>query len=190
MSVYFVDYENVNSNGLTGISKTKADETDKIIIFYSENAKSITIDLHKELEKSKAVKEYIKVKVGTANALDFQLASYLGSCIEREKENQYFIISKDLGFGAVCSFWKSRNIEIKRIDSISSIDRNKEDMLKELSDILSEKEATKVYKIVCNYKTKQGIHNNLVKAFPSKDNKKASEIYNAIKSLISDKKDK
>ena len=190
MSVYFIDFENVNSNGLIGISKTNVNETDKIVIFYSEKAKSITIDLHKELEKTKVVKEYVKVKVGTANALDFQLASYLGAYVEKEKDKRYFIISKDLGFDAVCDFWKSRGIIIKRIDSISTIDRNKEDMLKALAYILNEKEALKVYKIVCDYKTKQGIHNNLVKAFPSKDNKRASEIYKAIKSLISDKKDK
>ena len=190
MSLFFVDFENVNSQGLEGISKLNVDKSDKIIIFYSEKAKSITIDLHKELEKTEIIKEYIKVKVGTANALDFQLSSYLGSYIERSHDSQYYIISKDLGFDAVCSFWKSRNITIKRIDSISSINRNKEDIIKVLSDILTEKEAIKAYKIVCNYKTKQGIHNNLVKAFPSKDNKKASEIYKLIKPLINDKKDK
>ena len=85
-------------------------------------------------------------------------------------------------------FWKSRNVIIKRIDSINSIDRNKEDVVKCLEKILSEKDALKVYKIVTTFKTKQGIHNNLVKTFPSKDNKKASEIYNAIKNLIDDKK--
>ncbi|MBQ3903882.1 MAG: hypothetical protein II744_02805, partial [Eubacterium sp.] len=114
MSVYFIDFENVNSNGLIGISKTNVNETDKIVIFYSEKAKSITIDLHKELEKTKVVKEYVKVKVGTANALDFQLASYLGAYVEKEKDKRYFIISKDLGFDAVCDFWKSRGIIIKR----------------------------------------------------------------------------
>ena len=189
MSVYFVDFENVNSGGLTGITKTNMNETDRIIIFYSENAKTLTMDLHRELEKTKVIKEYVKVNVGTANALDFQLASYLGAYIEREKDKRYFIVSKDLGFDAVCDFWKSRGIILKRIDSVSTMDRNKEDMVKALNGILTEKEALKVYKIVCSYKTKEGIHNNLVKTFPSPDNKKASEIYKAIKPLIKDKKD-
>lgn len=38
------------------------------------------------------------------------------------------------------------------------------------------------------YKTKQGIHNALVKKYPSKDNEKAAGIYKAIKGFISDKK--
>ena len=188
MGIYFVDFENVNSNGLVGISKIDLNENDKLVLFYSKNAKSLTIDVHKELEKIKAEKEYIKVRVGTANALDFQLASYLGASVEKDNTKRFFIISKDLGFDAVCDFWKSRNVIIKRIDSINSIDRNKEDVVKCLEKILSEKDALKVYKIVTTFKTKQGIHNNLVKTFPSKDNKKASEIYNAIKNLIDDKK--
>ena len=190
MSMYFVDFENVNSNGLIGISKENFNESDKIVIFYSENAKSMTIDLHREFEKTRATKEYIKVKVGSSNALDFQLSSYLGSCIEKDRSKRFYIISKDLGFDSVCDFWKSRNVIIKRIDSISSIDRNKEDVVKALNGILSEQEALKVYNIITNYKTKQGIHNNLVKSFPSKDNAKASEIYKLIKKFINDKKDK
>ena len=38
------------------------------------------------------------------------------------------------------------------------------------------------------YKTKQGIHNALVKKYPSKDNEKAAGIYKAIKGFITDKK--
>ena len=51
MGIYFVDFENVNSNGLVGISKIDLNENDKLVLFYSENAKSVTIDVHKELEK-------------------------------------------------------------------------------------------------------------------------------------------
>lgn len=190
MSEYFVDFENVNSAGISGISKLNLNETDDFHIFYSEKANSITIELYKELDKIDAKVNFIKVKVGTANALDFQLATYLGHCIAENSSKKYFIISKDKGFDSVCDFWKGRNIVIKRIDSINSIDRNKDEVAKILTGIVSEKEALKVYNIICNYKTKMGIHNNLVKAFPSNDNKKASQIYNTIKPLIKDKKEK
>ena len=43
-----------------------------------------------------------------------------------------------------------------------------------------------VVKYIQQYKTKLGINNALAKQF--KDSKKASEIYNAIKPLIADKK--
>ena len=41
-----------------------------------------------------------------------------------------------------------------------------------------------VTKIILQYKTKTGINNALVKQYPSKDNKQASEIYNTIKFYI------
>ncbi|MGN0522043.1 MAG: PIN domain-containing protein [Eubacterium sp.] len=185
-----MDFENVNSAGISGISKLNLNQADDLYIFYSEKAKLMTIDLHKELEKINANVNFIKVNVGTANALDFQLATYLGHCIAKDSSKKYFIVSKDKGFDSVCDFWKSRSVIIKRIDSIKSIDRNKDEVTKVLEEITTEKEANKVYNIICNFKTKQGIHNNLVKSFPSADNKKASRIYNAIKPLIKDKKEK
>lgn len=171
-----------------GVEKNNLNETDKIVLFYSENAKNMTVDLHIALEKIKAKIEYIKVKVGTANALDFQLASYLGAYIEKNKSQRYFIISKDSGFDAVCNFWKGRGVLIERIDVVSVVDKNKEAVVKALSNILSEKDALKVYKIICDNKTKADIHNNITKEFPSEGNKKAPGIYKAIKSFIKDKK--
>ena len=48
--------------------------------------------------------------------------------------------------------------------------------------------ADKVTRIILKYKTKQGINNALVREFQSQDNKKASELYKAIKPLLKDKK--
>lgn len=188
MAEYFVDFENVGSAGISGLSKLNLNETDVFYVFYSENAKNMTVDLHVELTKVKAKVNFIKVKVGTANALDFQLSTYLGYLIKENHEKKFFIISKDKGYDSVCDFWKGRQTVIKRIDSINSIDRNKEEIAKVLSGMLSEKDSVKVYNIICNYKTKEGIHNNLIKAFPSDKNEKASKIYKAIKPMINDKK--
>ena len=49
-------------------------------------------------------------------------------------------------------------------------------------------DAVIVAKMIQKYKTKSGINNALMKAFPSKNNQKASKIYTAIKPLIADKK--
>ena len=40
MKCYLVDYENVNSAGLTGINKLSSD--DLVMIFYSDNASTVT----------------------------------------------------------------------------------------------------------------------------------------------------
>ena len=49
MNIYVVDFENVNSQGLNGIDRL--DSTDQVIIFYSENADSMTFDLHEQINK-------------------------------------------------------------------------------------------------------------------------------------------
>ena len=59
----------------------------------------------------------------------------------------------------------------------------------QVEKVISEKDLLEqVVKIIKQYKTKQGINSALMKQFPSKDNKKSSELYNAIKPILSDKK--
>ena len=76
MSYYLIDFENVKSRGMEGVELLT--EEDTVCIFYSDNADSMTFDLHRKLNETKAHIIYHKVAVGTKNALDFQLAKYLG----------------------------------------------------------------------------------------------------------------
>lgn len=104
MAIYMIDYENVKTGGLNGISRLT--EEDSVIIFYSENANRLTFDLHQRLMASRAKIEYREVTVGGHNALDFQLVTYLGYLIAQDKEGQYLIISNDRGFEYVVNFWR------------------------------------------------------------------------------------
>ena len=103
MNYYFVDYENVGSDGLNGIREL--DENNAVFIFYSKNADKITFDIHMQINESKAEIRYFKAETGQKNALDFQLSSYMGYVIKEnenaEKEAEYFIVSKDNGFNAL-----------------------------------------------------------------------------------------
>ena len=56
---------------------------------------------------------------GKANALDFQLSTYLGACVQKHPEKKYYIISKDSGYDYVCDFWKNTNVYVKRIARFS-----------------------------------------------------------------------
>lgn len=124
MAMYFVDYENVNSLGLKGI--TDLEENDKVYIFYTEpgNVKSTTITMtaHFDIMKSKADIEYFCVECGGKNALDFQLSTFLGKCIAENKDGEFAIISNDKGFGYVSGFWENElGIEICRTNSIAKV---------------------------------------------------------------------
>lgn len=111
MACLLIDYENESGRMLEGISFLELREDDEIIFFYSLNASRITMELHRELEKIKAKKIYIKTETGTPNSLDFQLSSYLGACIQKYPQKKYYIVSEDHGYDCVCHFWKKKHLD-------------------------------------------------------------------------------
>ena len=81
MAVYLVDFENVHSEGLTGVEKLG--ENDECYIFYSVNACSLSFDLHQKIIESKAKFYYKMVDAHGKNALDFQLVTFLGYLVAK-----------------------------------------------------------------------------------------------------------
>lgn len=120
MAYYLIDFENVKSRGMEGVELLT--EEDTVCIFYSDNADSMTFDLHRKLNETKANIIYHKVAVGTKNALDFQLATYLGYLIcEQQREGihpNYFIVTKDNGFTSLMVYWKAQGVPVRIIHNL------------------------------------------------------------------------
>ena len=104
MATYLIDYENVKSEGIKGIAQLS--EEDRVVIFYSHNADTITFEAMDMIFNSKAQVSKYKILCGGKNALDFQLSTYLGYLIHEAKDSYFYIISKDCGFKHVVDFWK------------------------------------------------------------------------------------
>lgn len=96
MAAYYVDYENVGSIGLLGLEKLTG--SDRLILFFSDHADTIKMEIVQALMKTPCQVEFHKIERGTQNALDFQLITMLYS-VETGKEPCY-IISKDNGYDA------------------------------------------------------------------------------------------
>ena len=125
MSVYVVDYENVQAKGIAKIEKLS--DKDIVIIFYSTNQPNIAIDVVKKIQKTYATVLFkeANVKIEETNksfhdALDMQLATYMGYIIGKyqDKEKQHYIVSGDQGFSFVCEYWNNRGFRMARIKSI------------------------------------------------------------------------
>ena len=120
MAYYLIDFENVKSRGMEGVELLT--EEDTVCIFYSDNADSMTFDLHRKLNETKANIIYHKVAVGTKNALDFQLATYLGYLIcEQQREGihpNYFLVTKDNGFTSLMVYWKAQGVPVRIIRNL------------------------------------------------------------------------
>ncbi len=117
MATYLIDYENVSKDGLNGITRLTADDT--VVIFYSDRADRMTFGLHRRLNETKAAVEYKKVEVGGHNALDFQLATYLGYLIAKNSSESYCIVSNDKGFEFLAGYWRKPMYDVTLTKAIS-----------------------------------------------------------------------
>lgn len=198
MNYYLVDFENVKTDGIKDLKGLK--EGDELIIFYSETCKNITLDVLDSFFKLNVKCRSFKVNVGTKNALDFQLASYLGYLIGQHKSSTgYHIVSNDKGFEVVAKFWKDQKYNVKCVSITqaatksepkkatpkkkSKVSANDKATIEEIKTLIDKNDQPEeVLKIFNQYKTKQAISNGLAKHF--KDSKKSSEIYKKLKPLI------
>lgn len=226
MNCYLVDFENVNADYIRDFldSYVKYDEygdpedpkycsdseKDILVIFYSEHCPSIPLDLVQSLFEKGLMIRCKMATVGTKNALDFQLSSYLGFLIgSNTRAEKYFIISNDKGYDCLCDYWGSIGIDVERKSvnkqeekqtapvkkksestksksGKSKLKKNESANLKEVRELLSENDQPEeVLKIFNQYKTKQAICNGLSKLF--RDSKKTSEVYKKLKPLLKEK---
>ena len=120
MNIYYIDYENVTSQGLKGIELLT--ESDEVNLLYSKKAETMKIDILTQLLASRAKINFIPVHVGTPNALDFQLITLL--FLHYSKNNMHYIISKDSGYDC-CIKTAAENdaVNILRFPSIESAAR-------------------------------------------------------------------
>lgn len=206
MNYYLIDFENVRTDGIKDLKGVS--EGDAIILFYSEQCKNISLDVIDSIMKLKVQYSSFKAKVGTKNALDFQLAAHLGYLIGQgnNQESKFYIVSKDKGYDCLCDYWKELDAVVERISlsedvpevkaatkAPAQLNKNKSkvkasDMatIDEIKKLLSKDDMPEeVLNIFNQYKTKVAINNGLAKHF--KDSKKASAIYKKLKPLLKEK---
>ena len=200
MNCFLVDYENVRVSGLRGIDNLS--RKDKVIIFYSDKAETMTFGLHRRLNESKADISFQKVRTGSKNALDLQLCTYLGYLICRNAHASaaYCIVSGDQNYAVISDYWKRQRVNVSLIPEIAAVQENGplkkaavslEDMETQLKALLPDKyqsHISAIAEIIRRSKSRQSVNSELVKAFhEGADNSVPSEIYKCVKPLLSDK---
>lgn len=196
MNYYLIDLENVRRNGFAGIESLS--EKDHVIIFYSDFADSIPIDLHFQINASPAKFEFRKVLVGSKNALDFQLCSHLGYLISyalRWKKNAaFYIVSNDTGYNVLINYWKEFDVSVYRVANFAKDVINQSDdyaekddfacFAKTVLDIVQDKTvASEILLFAGSAKDSNALNVFLTRMYNS-DMSKAGEIYRAVKKTI------
>lgn len=96
---FLIDYENVHSSGLTGAGYLN--ETDHVILFYSQCSMTIERGYMQLLEQCGCELAIIKLITAGKNYLDFYIAVKMGEIIAEGCQEPIAIISKDQGYKAV-----------------------------------------------------------------------------------------
>lgn len=101
---YLIDYENVHGDGLAGCGDLG--KKDRIIIFFTKNAKSI--DMSEIADHGDARLKMIEVSAGKQSA-DMHIGSYLGYLAGKKGKNcNVVIVSRDTDYDNVIKFWKKK----------------------------------------------------------------------------------
>lgn len=214
MNYYFIDYENVHTDGFAGVENL--DENDMVCVLYTEQSKVFSLEIVEKIVRQRARLESYKAGTGAKNSLDFQLASYLGYVIAKSEksEDAFYIVSKDTGFNHLEDFWAERNVKVRRVinlaldendlkDAADAAEKNTKQKAKaetkpkvvdankatkeELLQYLTEEEySDRILEIFNSYKTRVAINNGLSKEF--RDSQKSSAIYKKLKMLFKEKR--
>ena len=88
---YLIDSENMGTKWISYLDEN-IEELDKAFLFYTDASKSISCKELSVLFSFIRQLETIHCQNGTANALDFQLVSYLGYLIRMDTKSTYCIL--------------------------------------------------------------------------------------------------
>ena len=171
--VFFIDYENVDTAGLDGLSRLTSQ--DEIYIYYSEKHSRMTFGLHRRICESNAKFMYRKIKDKTKNALDNTLMDEAKDIINDPKSD-YYIISKDKGYQNFIKKELIQGFKVNMYTDIKESNQVKKDEIKnkvksrlENNYDLTEDDIDRIAYMIMNSDNKSELNVNLQKMFHNKD---------------------
>ena len=160
--LFVVDTENTNNYSF--INKFKVNENDNIVLFFSNNSKSITIQTFDEILKCGAKILTQNVNVGGKNALDFQLVAFITEKTIRGNFSEIHVISNDTGFNYAIDYINSCYEGNVNLEIIQNINKNTSKGKKnnKTVEINKENEEKKAFEEVASEKEENSENNNLI----------------------------
>lgn len=116
MKQYFVDFENVHEDGLVGVDCVS--EPIVVHIINSQMGLKSYID---SLYAGSSLCVYWTFEMalnGQRDALDIQLAAYLGFAVAKSPTDSFYIVSKDKGYDSLIASFAKKGFDISRIANI------------------------------------------------------------------------
>ena len=116
-TVLMVDTENIANIGI--MKAYGLEEGDECVMFYTDHNEQIYQNTMSHASMLSCKLTYVHCFLMRRDALDFQLATYLGAEVEKARANgtptRFRILSNDTGFNACVTYWKSQGEDIETI---------------------------------------------------------------------------
>lgn len=182
MRCFFIDYENVDTPGLDGLTKLK--KGDIVYIFYSERHSRLTFGLHRRINEANqkgVIFYYHKTNSNQKNALDQELIDELRNILPKDIKASYYIISKDKGYNKYINNWNKEGYNVNLFRNISEGNMDKKTELenkirsrlvkdkRNMTFNLSDEEITKIANFIMSSEEKTELNKYLQTMFSSKD---------------------
>jgi len=117
MNFVLVDYENVP---VTSLALLKGAQF-RVRVFLGPNNTKLPVPLALAMQELGDRAAYMTLESSGNNALDFQIAYYLGTLSTLEPTASFYIISKDTGFDPLIQHLRRKNINAARSASIEEM---------------------------------------------------------------------
>lgn len=120
--IILVDTENLS---LVPTEIEQLNESCELVLFISKYSKGIHPLCFKMIQDKRLslVYENVEYKNATKNCMDFHIVAYLGAITCTQKENRYYILSKDKGFCEVAKYIQQKaGVEVRVIASLEQVE--------------------------------------------------------------------
>ena len=199
--VFYIDYENVGSSGLEGITELKS--SDKVFVYYGNDHATMTLDAHMNISLSNCKMIFKLIQMPVKNAIDCKTLFDIEEEIAKIKPIEICIVSKDNDYDKAIEMFNSvTGVKISRavtineyfhpstilteiVEKSTSTDRKTliTDFCNEnLKSPSVDDRKEEIIQIMISSKTKVDVNNKLSKLL--RDSKKASEIYKLLNPFV------
>lgn len=107
---FLVDTENICNYSF--IIDNEVNENDKIVLFTSQNSKSVKLAVLENIFKSKAKLEFENVSTGIKDELDVQLIIYI-TIDSQSNDGEYYIVSNDKIFENAMKYLQTKRSDLR-----------------------------------------------------------------------------
>jgi hypothetical protein len=92
-----------------------------VFVFIGADQAKIPFEFAEAMQRLGENGRYIRITGNGKNALDFQLAYYLGQLVAQDNKAHFHIVSKDAGFDPLIKHLKDQKIQIQRKNTLAEV---------------------------------------------------------------------